>query len=84
MITGVVALALFGAIYLGNKISGNIEQCVHENVVGIRSVMMRAARVYVFVFALMLLGEGFTPLVIWHFARMPPHVPYWVNMISGA
>jgi len=44
---------------------------------------MRAVRVYIFVAALILLGEGLSPLAIWYFAKIKPYMLYWVNMTSA-
>ncbi len=49
----------------------------------LRTVVWRAAKVYMFVAALELLGTSFLPLVEWYFTKIPPYVLYWVNMVSA-
>jgi predicted cation transporter len=44
---------------------------------------MRAVKVYVFIAALVLLGEGFKPVIIEYFIQVPPVVLYWINMASA-
>jgi len=48
-----------------------------ENVLG------RAARVYLFVLALLFLAEGFRPLIERYVIGLDPRLLYWVNMISA-
>ena len=47
------------------------------------SVFVRGAKVYVFVMALIFLGAGFKPLIDAYLLQLPPHVLFWVNMISA-
>ncbi len=47
------------------------------------SVAARAARVYVFVMALTLLGEGFRPLIDRYVIALDARALYWVNMVSA-
>ncbi len=49
----------------------------------LRDVVLRALRVYVFVAALELLGNSFTPLTVWYFSKIPASLLYWVNTISA-
>jgi len=50
----------------------------------VRAVALRAARVYVFVAALVLLGAGLAPLADRYLARAPGPALYWINLISAA
>ncbi|TBR17187.1 DUF1646 domain-containing protein [bacterium] len=50
----------------------------------IRSVVLRAFKVYVFVAALVLLGHGLTPLVDRYVVGMPSDLLFWVNISSAA
>ncbi|RLI89188.1 MAG: cation transporter [Archaeoglobales archaeon] len=80
IIPGVVVLSVLGSM-LVSKAKGSTE--VPEYTESLRFVILRAFRVYMFVAALVLLGRGLTPLVIWYFTKIPPQVLYWVNMISA-
>ena len=107
VVVGVICLALFGAIWIGRKISrsgkndpeGNaksigigdkesdgksvcdLEHSVYKET--LRSVILRAVKVFIFVAALILLGTGLSPLIIWFFTQIPPYGLYWVNMLSA-
>lgn len=48
-----------------------------------RDVFMRAGKVFIFVVALVFLGEGFKPLVDAYVLQLPPAVLYWVNTASA-
>jgi len=80
IIPGVLGLALFGALYAGKQ-SGRAEIPTYTD--NLRVVLRRAIRVYMFVAALILLGGGLTPLILWYFIKIPPQILYWVNMISA-
>ena len=49
----------------------------------LRSVIMRAVKVFVFVAALILLGTGLQPLIEWFLIKVPALALYWINMISA-
>ncbi|MEM1619289.1 MAG: DUF1646 family protein [Fervidicoccaceae archaeon] len=49
----------------------------------ISDAFTRAFRVYVFVFALELLGASFSPISYWYLRRMPDWAVYWFNTISA-
>jgi predicted cation transporter len=85
---GIVALAVLGAFLVGGRGSfgrdaGRLqeESGYSEKLSG---VIMRAVKVYLFVAALILLGEGLSPLINWYFTQIPGYGLYWVNMISAA
>src|SRR5262245_42390612 len=46
-------------------------------------VFMRAAKVYVFVMALIFLGAGFKPLIDIYLLKLSSQVLFWVNMVSA-
>lgn len=83
LIPGVVAIALFGAFWLGPKMSLKKEGEISEYTETQKTVIIRAIKVYIFVGALILLGEGFRPLIVWYFAKISPGILYWFNMISA-
>jgi predicted cation transporter len=83
MILGVVATALFGALWLGPKISSKTEGAVTKYTETVKTVILRAVKVFTFVAALVLLGEGFRPLIVWYFTKISAGVLYWFNTISA-
>lgn len=48
-----------------------------------RGVISRAFRVYLFVMALTLLGEGFKPLIDRFVIHLDARILYWINMVSA-
>jgi predicted cation transporter len=48
-----------------------------------RDVLVRAARVYLFVMALTLLGEGFKPLIDRYVITLDARILYWINTVSA-
>lgn len=48
-----------------------------------RDVIVRALRVYLFVMALTLLGEGFKPLIDRFVIALDARLLYWINMVSA-
>jgi predicted cation transporter len=83
MIPGVMATALFAALWLGPKISVKTGTVVTEYNETIKTVILRAVKVFAFVAALVLLGDGFRPLIVWYFAKISPGILYWFNTISA-
>jgi predicted cation transporter len=49
----------------------------------LRSVIVRAVKVFVFIAALVLLGTGLQPLIEWFLIKVPALALYWINTISA-
>jgi predicted cation transporter len=83
VIPGVIVIALFGTFYIGRNIDlTNIRHSVEYSET-LKTVILRAIRVYFFVAALILLGEGMKPIIVWYVVHVPSIVLYWINMISA-
>jgi len=86
IIPGVLAFGILGVFFASKKDKDGTKENVvstdgsHES---IRDVLFRAAKVYVFVMALVLLGTGFTPIIEWYVTKMASEALYWVNMVSA-
>jgi predicted cation transporter len=76
-------LALFGAIWIGRKSKDSESPAAAEYSETVKTVIMRAVKVFAFVAALVLLGEGLKPLIIWFFTKIPAAALYWINVISA-
>ncbi len=48
-----------------------------------RGIILRAAKVYLFVMALIFLGAGFEPLIERYVLGLAPQALYWINMVSA-
>ena len=83
VIPGVAAIALFGTFYIGRNIGlTNLKHTVEYSET-LKTVILRAVRVYFFVAALILLGEGMKPIIVWYVVHVPSAALYWINMISA-
>jgi len=83
IIPAVVVIALFGAFYIGRNV--DLKHFSHDVVYSetLKTVILRAVKVYVFVAALVLLGEGMKPLIVWYVVHVPAWALYWMNMVSA-
>jgi len=80
---GIISLAIFAAEYIGKKASVEAAESQRRSAETVRNIALRAVKVYLFVGALVLLGTGLTPLIIWYFSKVPAHTLYWVNIVSA-
>lgn len=83
VLPGILAISLFGTFYIGRGI--DLKHFSHEVEYSetLKSVITRAIKVYFFVAALVLLGEGMKPLIVWYIVHVPAWILYWINMISA-
>lgn len=82
MIPLVVGLGLLAAL-LPNKNEGKGPTLTEDRPEEARDMFVRALKVYLFVLALVFLGEGFTPVVDRYLTHVPANALYWVNIISA-
>jgi predicted cation transporter len=83
VIPAVLAMGILGVVYLQRQgtPSGGLEcKLVRES---IRDVVIRAGKVYLFIMALVFLGEGFKPLILEYIVQIPAEGLYWVNTVSA-
>ncbi len=83
LIPGVIGLGLFGSFWLGPKLSLEKKETFVEYSETLRTIITRAIKVYVFIAALVLIGEGFRPLMVWYFSKIAAGLLYWFNTISA-
>lgn len=92
VIPAVIAFGILGAIYVSrsskssvnaNVVDANAEETVVMEQDTWKSIIVRALKVYLFVMALVFLGEGFQPLIDKYVLGLSPQLLYWVNMISA-
>ncbi|MDM7935003.1 MAG: DUF1646 family protein [Methanothrix sp.] len=82
IIPGCIAMGLLSMFFTGKK---GAEVCmkVEETAETLRDVVIRAAKVYIFVMALLLLGGGMKIVIDKYLLTVPPQILFWVNMISA-
>lgn len=81
VIPGIILLGVWTAFqplrYAGETLTEAPEEETYRGVVG------RALRVYLFVMALTLLGEGFKPIIDRYVIALDARILYWINMVSA-
>jgi len=79
---GVILFGLLGIISLPNKRKNSLslKEKKKEN---LHDVFARTAKVYLFVMALIFLGQGFKPVIDAYVSKIPYQGLYWLNMISA-
>ena len=82
IVPGIVAFALLG-MYRVQSLGTSARVACEPYTETLRDVILRAARVYVFIAALVLLGEGFKPIILKYIALVPAELLYWINTVSA-
>jgi predicted cation transporter len=83
VIPGIFAMGVLGVVFLkrqGIPAEGLECKIVREN---LRGVVIRAGKVYLFIMALVFLGEGFKPLILEYIVQIPSEAIYWANTVSA-
>lgn len=84
IIFGIVICGILGIfVYRKGKIKGQEQRIQSTENKEIKRVFIRAAKVYLFVFALLLLGEGFKPFIALYVNKLSPFTLYLVNISSS-
>ncbi len=82
IIPGCLAMGLLAMFFTGKAktMECKVEE---EEDGGLREVVVRAMKVYVFVMALLLLGGGMKVVIDKYILGIAPEILYWVNMVSA-
>jgi predicted cation transporter len=83
VLPGVVALGILGVMITKRFNQGEQETSCEIKRESVREVILRAVKVYIFIVALVLLGEGFKPLILNYVIYIPSQGLYWVNTVSA-
>ena len=83
IIPGILAYGIIGMFFLGKVDPKDQGMKASEYNETVKDVVMRAVKVYVFIMALTFLGDGFKPLILEYFIKIPSGILYWVNMVSA-
>jgi predicted cation transporter len=83
IIPGIIALGILGVVLFKRSglPEGDLVCQVQRD--SLREVVIRAAKVYVFIMALVFLGDGFKPLIIQYIIHVPSEGLFWINMVSA-
>ena len=83
IIPAVIALGFVGVFLFNRSHTGDTKlECIIERE-SLREIVIRAAKVYLFIMALIFLGEGFKPLILEYIIQIPSAGLYWVNIVSA-
>ena len=83
IIPGILVLGILGVVFLrrqGTPSEGLECKLIRES---LRDVVIRAGKVYLFIMALVFLGEGFKPLILEYIIQIPSEGLFWVNIVSA-
>jgi predicted cation transporter len=83
IIPGILAYGVIGMFFLGKLDPKDQGMKAAEYNETVKDVVMRAVKVYVFIMALVLLGDGFKPIIFTYFTQIPSTILFWVNMVSA-
>ena len=76
--------AIFFFAYNASRISGEQNKTkVHLEKETSKDILVRAAKIYLFIMALVLFGEGLSPLARATIQKLPPNFLYWANSLSA-
>jgi len=75
---GAVGVVLFRRSHTGDPVLS----CTVERET-IPEIVLRAGKVYLFIMALIFLGEGFKPLILEYVISVPSAGLYWINIVSA-
>ena len=83
IVPGIIAYGFVGVFFLkrSRHLDSQEQDIVYTD--KLKDVILRAAKVYLFIMALVFLGEGFKPIIIKYVSRMPSEALFWVNTISA-
>ena len=83
IIPGIVFFALLAAFIVSkNKSANDVEDMTIEKE-SLKEIIIRAAKIFLFIIALDFLGEGFKPVIDTYVIKLNGMVLYWLNMVSA-
>jgi len=83
ILPGILAYGIIGMFFLGKVDPKEHEMEGEDYKETIKDVIMRAVKVYIFIAALVLLGDGFKPIIFEYLIEVPSVALYWINMASA-
>ncbi len=82
IILGVIGIGI-ATIFVAGKLSRLGHGLKEENLENAKDILVRTAKVYLFVMALVFLGTGFKPIVDEYASKISYQLLYWLNMVSA-
>lgn len=82
VLSGVLLFAFLGFILMPDKRQGSHGLSAKKEE-DHKDILLRTAKVYVFIMALIFLGQGFKPIIDAYISKIPHQGLYWLNSISA-
>jgi predicted cation transporter len=83
IIPSILALGVVGVVLFSRSHTGDEKlACIVERET-LREILFRAGKVYLFIMALVFLGEGFKPIILEYVIAIPSAGLYWINIVSA-
>lgn len=84
ILVGIVLLGVFGAVLCGRGGAKIEVDLVGESPdESVKDIVVRAAKILLFVIALELLGAGFKPMIDNYVIQLDSQILFWINMVSA-
>lgn len=80
---GILALAVLSIFFHGRLSKRTLKATMEEREESYYRIVLRAGKVYLFVMALVFLGEGFKPVIDKYVVTLSSDLLYWINMSSA-
>jgi len=81
VLPGILGFGILAAIVVRRGSAGG--SLSEDRAEGIPDILLRAAKVYLFVIALVLLGAGFKPIIDAYVSKLSPAGLFWLNSLSA-
>jgi predicted cation transporter len=82
IIPGCLAMGVLASMFVQKACDPEAAECAPKGET-LEDVLKRAGRVYLFVMALLLLGNGLDVMIDHYLVQVPPQILYWINMLSA-
>ncbi len=82
IVLGVMGIGI-ATLFMTGRLNRSEDGHKEENSEATKDVIIRTAKVYLFVMALIFLGTGFKPIVDEYVSKISYQIIYWLNMISA-
>jgi predicted cation transporter len=83
VVPAVILLGVVGVILFSRSHKGDATLSCTIDRETIPEIFLRAGKVYLFIMALVFLGEGFKPLILEYVIAIPSAGLYWINIVSA-
>jgi predicted cation transporter len=81
VVPGVLGFGILAAVLVKKGPEGATLN--EDSVEGIKDILLRTVKTYLFVMALVFLGAGFKPIIDAYISKLPPAGLFWLNSISA-